>query len=639
MRAQPGRLWDWLLRLAIVVLALGLAPWADAAECRKVGTRCTDGPSTKNISGAMITKSCWKYEDTYECADTSGSPIYNYCAPLETAGCTETSNTCTETAFNGACTKWTKNYRCGNSIGNPAGTIELDDTYTFVSANIDNTPCESLDDNASCTLAETVCIEGPETRTEDGVAVFQSCWKYEKRYSCSSGEYANYCSPLQAEGCVETGGATCALTTPYGACVVYDRTYTCNAKMSEPLPTSVTYLDSSYTLVGDGLDLSQCTTLENNPNCTYSGRTCVEGPDTRNVDGLDVYKDCWRYEDTYVCASTTLVSNCAELQGRSECAETSTPLCVDELPGGQCGVLEHTYECNIGGSTTSSVTNCGTQTFCIDGSCFDSGYSPDTDFGLAITNMEAIREAASYGLFVGEENECHKNMLVNCCKSEGGGQGGRNDSIASEIGSAAFTAGSEVIQVWGSRYVFEGLMNSGSEMLAEYAMGALGSGSLAMTGTFTVWGAEFSVAAEGIAFVGFDPTSLAISIAIYFIMQMMQCEEEEQALAMKRGQGLCHKVGSYCAHKVFGACITKKEGWCCFPSKLGRIVNEQGRAQIGKGWGSAKHPDCSGFTTAQLALLRFDEMDLSEFIRDITPSSKTSSYAIERLSTQAASYY
>jgi conjugal transfer mating pair stabilization protein TraN len=170
-------------------------------------------------------------------------------------------------------------------------------------------------------------------------------------------------------------------------------------------------------------------------------------------------------------------------------------------------------------------------------------------------------------------------------------------------------------------------------------MGALGSGALGMTGSFTVWGAQFSVAADGIAFVGFDPYSLAISIAIYFIMQMMQCEDDEQALAMKRGQGLCHKVGSYCASKVLGACVTKKEGWCCFPSKLGRIVNEQGRAQIGKGWGDAEDPDCSGFTAEQLALLKFDEMDLSEFIADIVPSTKTSNYAIDRLSTQAASYY
>jgi|GEM_PF-6432636 len=74
-------------------------------------------------------------------------------------------------------------------------------------------------------------------------------------------------------------------------------------------------------------------------------------------------------------------------------------------------------------------------------------------------------------------------------------------------------------------------------------------------------------------------------------------------------------------------------GWCCFPSKLGRIVQEQGRAQLGKSWGSAKHPDCSGFTIEELGLLKFDEMDLSEFLSDINPTEKIDYFlenAIER---------
>ena len=179
-------------------------------------------------------------------------------------------------------------------------------------------------------------------------------------------------------------------------------------------------------------------------------------------------------------------------------------------------------------------------------------------------------------------------------------------------------------------------MNSGSTMLQEYAMSALG-GSL--SSTFSVWGAEFSFSGGSLTFVGFDPWSLAFSIAIMVISELMACDDEEMALAMKRGQGLCHMVGSYCANKVLGACVVKKEGWCCFPSKLGRIINEQGRAQIGKGWGDAEDPDCSGFTTLELGLLKFDEMDLSEFISDIVLTTKTANYAVERLSTKATSYY
>ncbi len=47
---------------------------------------------------------------------------------------------------------------------------------------------------------------------------------------------------------------------------------------------------------------------------------------------------------------------------------------------------------------------------------------------------------------------------------------------------------------------------------------------------------------------------------------------------------------------------------------------EQGRAQLGKGWGSAESPDCSGFTPDELGRLQFDKMNLSEIAADIAGS-------------------
>jgi conjugal transfer mating pair stabilization protein TraN len=53
---------------------------------------------------------------------------------------------------------------------------------------------------------------------------------------------------------------------------------------------------------------------------------------------------------------------------------------------------------------------------------------------------------------------------------------------------------------------------------------------------------------------------------------------------------------------------------------LARIVNEQGRVQIARGWGDAKNPDCSGFTVAQLQTLNFAAMDFTEFYASLVPS-------------------
>jgi len=52
---------------------------------------------------------------------------------------------------------------------------------------------------------------------------------------------------------------------------------------------------------------------------------------------------------------------------------------------------------------------------------------------------------------------------------------------------------------------------------------------------------------------------------------------------------------------------------------LSRIINEQGRSQVGRGWGDAKNPQCGGFTIAELQSLRFDVMDFSEFYASIVP--------------------
>jgi len=93
----------------------------------------------------------------------------------------------------------------------------------------------------------------------------------------------------------------------------------------------------------------------------------------------------------------------------------------------------------------------------------------------------------------------------------------------------------------------------------------------------------------------------------------------------RRNARLCHAVGTYCSSciRVLGrcvSCITHTTNKCCFNSALARIIQEQGRQQLDKSWGSARNPDCSGFTVAQLQSLDFARMDLSEFYASIVPT-------------------
>jgi hypothetical protein len=80
----------------------------------------------------------------------------------------------------------------------------------------------------------------------------------------------------------------------------------------------------------------------------------------------------------------------------------------------------------------------------------------------------------------------------------------------------------------------------------------------------------------------------------------------------------CHYVGDYCAEKWLGTCVQKKKTFCCFGSVLARIVHEQGRPQIGLSWGSAKSPNCRGFTPQELQSIDFGKIDFSEYEKFIS---------------------
>lgn len=123
--------------------------------------------------------------------------------------------------------------------------------------------------------------------------------------------------------------------------------------------------------------------------------------------------------------------------------------------------------------------------------------------------------------------------------------------------------------------------------------------------------------------VGLDPTSLAVSLAINFMIEFLfsGCDQQDMETAMLRSSGMCHEIGSYCTSSFLGICLQKARGHCCFNTKLGRIIQEQGRPQLkafnGNLWGTAKKPMCRGFTPEEFQALDFSKIDLSEYYADI----------------------
>lgn len=98
---------------------------------------------------------------------------------------------------------------------------------------------------------------------------------------------------------------------------------------------------------------------------------------------------------------------------------------------------------------------------------------------------------------------------------------------------------------------------------------------------------------------------------------LASCNAEEKDLAQQRKLNKCIQVGTYCAQKRLGVCTKKKTSFCCYQTKLARIINEQGRSQLGLGFGSAKHPQCDALTLAHFTQIDFGKINFSELFQDI----------------------
>jgi conjugal transfer mating pair stabilization protein TraN len=346
---------------------------------------------------------------------------------------------------------------------------------------------------------------------------------------------------------------------------------------------------------------------------------CVEGPGTRNINGLDVYRDCWRYQAAFTCQSANYVDDCQPLRDRG-CSQIGSS-CIDANAQGACMLYEQTWQCRVSGGSTSTITDCGTQLFCLDGRCFDTSSAPDADFAKAVTALEVEREAGKYldpdtlVVFQGYDNRCQKKLfgLVNCCNGAG-----TDTSLFSDF-NLIDAAGGQALGAFGSRYTYDALFTSDSPDMVIAGFEALfraggGASSLAglIAGDLTVETFVDTLA----------PGPWSIAMLALQLSGLLSCEQADKVLAMKRDNRLCHGVGSYCSARVpvLGTCVETTETYCCFNSRISRILNEQGRPQIGKGWGGPEGPDCSGFTITELQSLDFSRMDLSEFFAEIAPT-------------------
>lgn len=263
--------------------------------------------------------------------------------------------------------------------------------------------------------------------------------------------------------------------------------------------------------------------------CTYVSQECVEGEETRLVQGIPITRPCWKKKLVYECAYP--YQNTCEPYRQKKCEQIDS-ICLEKIKD-KCVLFEQTFACFEGGRKLQRTRLKGDVPYCLDGDCDSHGWALNQDFAEALSKLAIFNEMAkdkdenSLSVFQGESMECARHCInfTDCCKS------------------------------------------------------------------FSGWGVS---------------TGLS------------QCSEKEKALAQKREAGKCVFVGTYCAEKVLGVCIRKKSSFCCFSTKLSRLVHEQGRKQLGIRWGDAENPQCRALKIEELQQIDFSKIDLSELYQDLT---------------------
>lgn len=119
------------------------------------------------------------------------------------------------------------------------------------------------------------------------------------------------------------------------------------------------------------------------------------------------------------------------------------------------------------------------------------------------------------------------------------------------------------------------------------------------------------------------------------------CDAEDRLLKERRENGLCHYVGTYCSARTLGVCTKKREAHCCFASKLSRILQVEGRRQLGLPWADPKEEACAGLTIDQFAQLDLSQMDFSEVYAEFTEAARLPDNlaTIDQMKQRITQYY
>ena len=546
---------------------------------------------------------------------------------------------------------------------------------------ISNTTCAGAQ---TCPIANTPCSGGSCTETGTCSSTQVPITEYQcpatgQIYSDST-TCSNNC--LQTASCTPScppGGSYNAST---GTCntnlTSYSYWATCTAGWNDDCADGSPIIDSTSpdSCAIDTADGETC--FDNNCNITYWATTCVYHGGTAGcpISPGEIYS--LRHAATsignystpstgYSCPSgyTSNGSYCVAsptyscpLTGGSSCSG-NPPTCQ---AGSACVTQNNTtteYQCSLTGtdyttqngctSSCSKTASCGTSYTCPLGSqytCMDNNgtmeCSPNQCVDLTSTPATVTNTDSNM-----LQNDGSKDSSGNClgqvyiftgrgeaCQ-RAGAKDGFHDCCVSSSGSTMQDSMGALTSIGTAYHTVETIYHLAQ--VAYYTNVLITQGTLEANLSPAVSDAVMTGAADGSVSAGMstylatliNPTTIALTVAIYLVQNFLLkgCSQQDMEVAMENASGYCHYVGDYCSDSwpLIG-CVQKSSAYCCFNSKLGRIIQEQGRPQLKdfqpypQSWGIGEKPNCRGFTPEEFQMLDFSKIDLSSYYGDLEKS-------------------
>jgi conjugal transfer mating pair stabilization protein TraN len=404
-------------------------------------------------------------------------------------------------------------------------------------------------------------------------------------------------------------------------------------------PGACSLVPNSQTCV----DASPCKTIATGQTVCLAG---VPPP----TGAYSVSQSCWKYTYTFACDAPAAVNTCTPFENNPACSVTAS-ICTDHKPeSGKCTSWNFTYKCMTKPAETTNQLECSSTLF--DTSSMPTPANPNNSFVKAALAMEIARQTQVYAepnktVFNGIPESCTKGYwgLHNCCTGTPGAMSNRG-FVKNIAGNAAFGvvkyAGEKIVDV-ASPYVFDA-MYSNAEYFSSGVMMSISTAEHVVMADAEGWGEAIGTnfASQGVTlsaygftygtgevgatlpgtmdlsesfglgsgegFVTFNPYVLAAMIAIQYLMSLSECTEQEHMFQMHKGANLTVFNKETCIKDFLGSCLNYRQDYCSFNSVLAKIINIQGKTQMGR-----DTTDCVGLTPEEVAKLDFTNMDFSEF--------------------------